>query len=121
MALRKKKVSESPPPPPPPPPTPPLISFFGTCASFEAGGGPKKKQYVVPPLSQIPGSAPGLFYNFLVLFSVSIFACAILFYCIFIISFFHLNISMCFVPRAARYSEGSLFRTHKFRTYPEVR
>ena len=43
MALRKRKCR-----------------FFGTCASFEAGGGPKKTQYVVPPLSQIPGSAPDL-------------------------------------------------------------
>ena len=77
---KKKKVSDSArlypgcylPPPPPPrrrwrskkkcrsPPPPPLISFFGTCASFEAGGAAvRKKQYVVPPLSQIPGSAPG--------------------------------------------------------------
>ena len=60
-------------PPPPPPPdvdgapekksvgVPPLISFFRTCASFEAGGAAvRKKQYVVPPLSQIPGSAPDL-------------------------------------------------------------
>ena len=50
----EKKVSES----------PPLISFFLDLREFRRGWRRTgKKQYVVPPLFQIPGSAPGYVYH----------------------------------------------------------
>ena len=78
--LQKKKVADSarlypgcylPPPPPrrrwrsekksvgvPPPPPPPAYQLFWDLREFRGWRRSEKKQYVMPPLSQIPGSAP---------------------------------------------------------------
>ena len=53
---RKKKVSESPPPP--------RLSAFLGLARVSRLAAVRKQQYVVPPLSQIPGSAPEHVYKF---------------------------------------------------------
>ena len=42
-----------------PPPPPDVDQLFWDLCEFEAGSSPKKTVCYAPPLSQIPGSAPG--------------------------------------------------------------